>query len=53
MEKRDRIFARIGIKWHSSSDYKDEKVWITKELDSWDQIHVEISAAQDCILRLA
>lgn len=53
MEKNDTIKARITIKWHSSSDYKDNNAWKGKELDTWDSIDTYISEAQACILNLS
>ena len=52
MEKSDRTFARIGIKWHITSSYKEDKGWSVVEVDSWD-IQKILSEAQDYILALS
>eukprot|EP00240_Pyramimonas_obovata_P003444 CAMPEP_0118928644 /NCGR_PEP_ID=MMETSP1169-20130426/5850_1 /TAXON_ID=36882 /ORGANISM="Pyramimonas obovata, Strain CCMP722" /LENGTH=812 /DNA_ID=CAMNT_0006870673 /DNA_START=258 /DNA_END=2696 /DNA_ORIENTATION=+ len=53
MARSDCAKARVGIKWHSSSDYKDEKVYPQKHLDGWEDIPTEIERAQQCILEQA
>ena len=52
MEKSERTFARIGIKWHTTSNYKDDKGWPIKEVGNWD-IQKILSEAQSYILSLS
>ena len=52
MEKSDRTYARIGIKWHITSSYRDDKGWSVVEVNSWD-IQKILSEAQDYILALS
>jgi hypothetical protein len=52
MEKSDRTYARIGIKWHITSNYREDKGWSVVEVNSWD-IQKILSEAQDYILALS
>ena len=51
MQKCDKKYAQVGIKWDAASAYKDETAWPVVKLDSWDDVAATISQAQALILQ--
>jgi hypothetical protein len=53
MEHRKNVTEiKIGIKWHSTSSYRDE-TWEIREFHDFDGIQEAIEKAQECILNAA
>lgn len=50
MEKSDKKYAEVCIKWDANSAYKDEAAWPVVTLENWNDVAAMISEAQNLIL---